>query len=270
MDIAARSVLVTGASSGIGAATAVAMARAGAASVALAARSEEGLERVAEQVRALGASAGVFPADLADPAAAEATGRAVVERHGAPDVLVNNAGAGRWLFTEDTPAIEAAAMMAVPYLAAFAVTRAVLPAMLARRHGAIVTVTSPAAFCPWPGATAYAAARWAMRGFHEALRADLTGTGLHVALVVPGEVRSPYFEHNPGSHERIPRVARLYRVLEADEAAALVVRAVKRERRVVVAPALLRMTLGLHRYLPGPVEWLVRRTGANRVGRHAV
>ncbi len=108
-----------------------------------------------------------------------------------------------------------------------------------------------------------------MRGFSEALRADLVGTGIHVALVVPGEVRSPYFEHNPGSQGRIPRVARLYRVLDVDEAAAMVVRAVERERCVVAAPALLRMTLALHRHLPGPVEWLVRRTGVRRTGTPA-
>jgi short-subunit dehydrogenase len=267
MEIGGRNILITGASSGIGAAAAVAMARAGAASVALVARGEEGLQRTAGRVRALGATAEVFSADLADPGAGEAVARAVVARIGAPDVLVNNAGAGRWLFTEDTPASDAAAMMAVPYLAAFAITRVALPAMLARRRGAIVNVTSPAAFCPWPGASAYAVARWAMRGFTEALRADLAGTGIHVALVAPGEVSSPYFEHNPGSHERLPRVARLfYRVLEVDEAAALIVRAVERERDLVVAPALLRVTLALHRLFPAPVEWLVRHTGARRTG----
>ncbi len=159
MDVSGGNIVITGASSGIGAATAVARARAGAACVALVARNQEGLGNVAEQVRALGTTAEIFPTDLADPAAGEAVARTIVERIGAPDVLVNNAGAGRWLFTEDTPAAEAAAMMAVPCLAAFAITRVALPGMLARRRGAIVNVTSPAAFCPWPGATAYAAAR---------------------------------------------------------------------------------------------------------------
>ena len=193
--------------------------------------------------------------------------KAAFAQTGAPDVVVNNAGSGRWLFTEETTPAEAEAMIAVPYLAAFAVTRALLPAMLARRSGCVVNVTSPAAFCPWPGATAYTVARWAMRGFSEALSADLYRTGVHVALIVPGEVRSPYFEHNPGSHERLPRIARrLYRTLEVEEVAALVVRAVRRERRTVVAPLLLRATLAAHRLLPRPVEWLVRATGARRAG----
>jgi short-subunit dehydrogenase len=265
MRIAGAAVLVTGASSGIGAATALAMAGAGARSVALLARSREGLDRVAKQVQALGASAHPYCVDLSDLAAAETAADRVTAEVGPPDVVVNNAGFGSWMFTEDTTAEQAAAMMAVPYLGAFAVTRRLLPAMLARGSGCVVNVTSPAAFCPWPGATAYAVARWAMRGFAEALRADLHGTGIHVALVVPGEVRSPYFEHNPGSHERLPRIAgRLYRVLEVDEVAAMVVRAVARRKRTVIAPPLLRATLALHRILPGPVEWLIAASGARR------
>jgi len=267
MRIAGAVALVTGASSGIGAATALALARAGARSVALLARGADALAAVAAQARGLGADARAFPVDLADLGAAERAAARAAAELGAPDVVVNNAGSGRWLFTEETTPAEAEAMIAVPYLAAFAVTRALLPAMLARRSGCVVNVTSPAAFCPWPGATAYTVARWAMRGFSEALSADLYRTGVHVALIVPGEVRSPYFEHNPGSHERLPRIARrLYRTLEVEEVAALVVRAVRRERRTVVAPLLLRATLAAHRLLPRPVEWLVRATGARRAG----
>ncbi len=268
MRIAGRVVLVTGASSGIGAATTLAFARAGAKAIALVARSEDALGRVAAQARALGANAGPYRVDLCDLAAAEVAADRVTADLGAPEIVVNNAGAGRWLFTEDTPPDAATAMTAVPYLGAFALTRKLLPAMLARGSGSIVNVTSPAAFCPWPGATAYAVARWAMRGFTEALRADLHGTGIHVALVVPGEVRSPYFEHNPGSHERLPRIAtRLYRTLEVEEVAAMIVRTVERDRRQVVAPPLLRATLAFHRILPRPVEWLVASSGARRPPR---
>jgi short-subunit dehydrogenase len=260
--------VVTGASSGIGAAVALAMAGAGAASVALLARRVGALDTVAGLVRAAGAGAQAYPVDLSDLAAAEAVADRVSADLGPPEIVINNAGAGRWLFTEDTPPDEATAMMAVPYLGAFALTRKLLPAMLARRSGCIVNVTSPAAFCPWPGATAYAVARWAMRGFAEALRADLHGTGVRVALIVPGEVRSPYFDHNPGSYERLPRIARrLYRTLEVEEVAAMVVRAVERGKRLVVAPPLLRATLAFHRVLPRPVEWLIRRTGAHRPPR---
>jgi short-subunit dehydrogenase len=267
MRIAGRVAVVTGASSGIGAATAEVLARSGAAAVALLARGETGLAAAAARVTAAGAAAYCYPVDLADLAAAEAAADRIAAGLGAPEILVNNAGAGRWLSTEETTGAEAAAMMAVPYLGAFALTARLLPAMLDRRAGCIVNVTSPAAFCPWPGATAYSAARWAMRGFTEALRADLAGTGVHVALVAPGEVRSAYFDNNPGSYERLPRIAaRLYRALTVDEVARMIVRAIERERRLVVAPALLRLTLGFHRFLPRPVEWVIRATGHRRPG----
>jgi short-subunit dehydrogenase len=257
-----RVVVVTGASSGIGAAIARAAARRGARSVALLARSAGALDAVAAEVRAAGAQALALPVDLAD---AEAAGEAcrVVERElGSPDVLVNNAGAGRWLFVTETAADEAVQMMAAPYFAAFFTTRAFLPGMLARASGRIAFVTSPAAYAPWPGATGYAAARWAMRGFAEALRSDLHGSGVGVTLFTAGKVDSPYFVHNPGAEERLPGIARIYRTLTPEEAALALVRAVERGAGEVVTPSLLRWTMRLQRIWPGAVAWLVTRTGA--------
>ena len=83
--------------------------------------------------------------------------------------------------------------MAAPYFAAFFLTRALLPDMLARNSGTIVNVTSIASHIVWPGAVAYTAGRWAMRGFTEALRADLSGTGVRTMLATFAAVSSPYW-----------------------------------------------------------------------------
>ena len=128
---------------------------------------------------------------------------------GTPDIIVNNAGAGQWKFVDETTQQEAVQMMAVPYFAAFYVTHAFLPGMLRRNAGHIVNVSSVGSRFVWPGATAYLAARWAVRGFTEALRADLAGTRIGVTLFECGVVRSPYWEHNPGSRERVPKMGKL-------------------------------------------------------------
>jgi NAD(P)-dependent dehydrogenase (short-subunit alcohol dehydrogenase family) len=264
MRFPGRVVLVTGASSGIGEATALGAARRGARAVALMARTAAALEDVAGRVRALGAEALALPADLGDAALAERAVGAAIAAFGPPDVLVNNAGAGRWWFVEETPPGEAQAAMAAPYLAAFHVTRAALPAMLARGSGRIVNVTSPAAFTPWPGSASYAAARWAVRGFDEALAADLRGTGVGTTLYTPATVRSGYWAHNPGAEERLPGIGPLFGSLTPEEAAEGLLRAVERERRRAFWPRRLALAAWSARLAPDLVAALVCATGARR------
>jgi short-subunit dehydrogenase len=261
VELPGRTVVITGASSGIGAATADAIAKRG-AHVVLVARRESALEEVAQRVRDAGGTADVVPCDLTDADAVTQAGATIRRRTGIPDVLVNNAGAGRWLFVHETPPQEVVTMMAAPYFAAFWMTREMLPGMLRRGSGHIVNLTSPAGFSAWPGGTGYVVARWAMRGFDEALRADLHRTKLRVSLVVPGEVTSPYFANNPGSQERLPKASRLYRRLEPPEVALAIVKAVEQERDRVVLPAMLRLTLLSHRLWPRPTQWLANATGA--------
>jgi short-subunit dehydrogenase len=110
--------VVTGASSGIGEATATLLAARG-AHVVLIARDRARLDAVAQHIRENGGKADVYVGDLADGAVVASIARAILEKGLAPDILVNCAGAGRWRPILDTPAEEAATMMAVPYLAAF-------------------------------------------------------------------------------------------------------------------------------------------------------
>lgn len=260
MQISGSKALITGASSGIGAATARALAARGAA-VALLARTASALETVAAEIQAAGGNAQFFPVDASDWRAVEALTPRLLAEFGPPEIVVNSAGAGRWLFTEETPPEEALAMMGAPYFAAFFITRACLPHLLAQRRGHIVTINSPVARLIWPGAAGYAAARGALQTYTDALRADLHGTGVRVTSIVTGKVDTPYFDHNPGVLDRAPRAARLIPTVTAAQVASASLRAVEYNQREVVMPFMLRVFFLAHTFLPGLTEWLAVSTG---------
>jgi NADP-dependent 3-hydroxy acid dehydrogenase YdfG len=256
-------VVVTGASSGIGAATARLLGARG-WTVVLVARRAERLVDVARDVEVAGGRAHVAALDAADGAAVDVMADEVLRLHGVPRAVVNSAGAGVWRWMEDTPHEELDAMLGAPFRAAWNVTRAFLPGMLAARRGVIVHVGSPASVAPWPGATGYTTARWALRGLHEALRQDLAGSGVRSCHVVLGEVSSEYFDANPDTHEHIPRVGRLIPVITPERAARVVVRCVDRPRAQVLFPRMLVAMQVMNRIAPRLVALLARRTGRRR------
>jgi len=260
MDLQGQLVLITGASSGIGAATARVMCRRG-ARVVLVARSADKLDAL---VAELGDRAAAYECDAGDHRAVGVMAERVRAEHGVPDLVVNCAGAGRWLSIEETDPEEFLTMAAAPYLAAFLVTRAFVEGMLVRGSGWVVNVDSPASVIPWPGAVGYVSARWALRGFDAGLRADLRHSGIGVTRMVPGKVSSDYFLHNPGSEQRIPAIARLVPTLTPEKAAEAICRAVERGRREAIVPSMLRVFFWSERLLPRLTEWLAWRTGARR------
>lgn len=259
MEIKGKWALITGASRGIGAATAIALAKAG-ARVLLLARSAPDLASVVQIIQSRGGLAYAFPCDLSKAAETTAVANRIIATHGVPDILINNAGAGRWLFAEETPEGEEDMMIALPYLAAFRITRAFLPGMLSRRSGLIVNINSPVALMTWSGATGYAGSRWALRGFTEALRSDLGGTGVKVCQVVLGETESNYFEANAGARDRLPKIAKLLPILQPEDAARHVLRAIRGGYREYTGPFLLKLMRISLNLFPGIVKYLVRRT----------
>lgn len=254
--------LITGASSGIGAAVARELDRRG-FSLALVARRREKLEEVANRL----ANAQVYVGDLGVAADAVRVCAEVQESQGVPDVLFLGAGAGRWLSVLETSHEEVVEMMQAPYFAAFHVTRELLGPMLERGTGHILNVTSPAGFIPLPGAAGYASARWAVRGFHESLWAELRGSGVRTTLVCPAEVSSEYFETNVGASERLPKIAAmLFGVMSPEEVARRVANSLGPKPKYLFMPFMQRAIWLLQRFAPGFVNWLVVSTGWKRGG----
>jgi uncharacterized protein len=264
MDVRGKLVVVTGASQGIGAASSRALAKHG-ARVILIARTEAKLAAIADQIRAAGGEAHVRPCDLSDPQAVQTLADSITAELGVPDVIINSAGAGRWLSVEETPIAEAVQMMQAPYFAAFFITGAFLPKMIARRSGLIVSVQSPMSRIVAGGCTGYAASRYALRALHEGLRADLRGTGVKACEAMFGEVESDYFTNNPGSLERIPTIATaLIRRLSAEQVGELMVEAVRKESPLFVRPFMVTVILALLWMFPPVTRWLVIKTGWQR------
>ncbi|MFA9401165.1 MAG: SDR family NAD(P)-dependent oxidoreductase, partial [Acidobacteriota bacterium] len=250
-----------GASSGIGAEISREMARRGARLI-LVARGADKLEALSGELREQGATAEIEPCDLSDDAEIGRLAERLLDGDGAPDVLVNNAGAGRWRAAWETEAGYAEEAMRLPYVAAYELTRLLLPAMLDRGSGWILNMTSAAGFVSIPGATAYGAARWAMRAFSYQLEQDLRGSGVGVTLLVPFEVDSPYFDNNPGSRERIPKIARLIGDMTPADVAREAADSIEQERRERMLPWRGRW---MYRLTPPPVmRWLLATTGWKR------
>jgi short-subunit dehydrogenase len=234
------------------------------AEVLLLARGEQRLRDVASEIEGSGGRARVHPVDLADLAAVVATTDAIKAAGLIPDVIVNNAGVGRWLFVEETPLQEMQATMAVPYFAAFAVTKGFIAEMAERRSGNVCNVNTPGGWFPWPSSAAYSSARWALRGFSAALRAELRGTGVSVTDVVMSKVASSYWQNNPGSEERMPWLDRLSPTLSVEQAAEIVTSAVERERREATGPVPYTLLHRAGRLFPGLVHRCMCIGGAKR------
>ena len=186
---------ITGASSGIGEALACALAREGAIPV-LSARREDELQRVRSRCLEAGApDALVLPLDVTDEAALGPAVDAVLARFGRIDMLVNNAGISQRSLCVDTSMDVYRRLFEVDVLGQIALTRAVLPAMLARGQGHIAVMASVAGKVGAPYRTGYCAAKHAVMGFFDALRAEVAGKGIRVTTITPGYIRTPISVH---------------------------------------------------------------------------
>ncbi|HJZ49318.1 MAG TPA: SDR family NAD(P)-dependent oxidoreductase, partial [Roseiflexaceae bacterium] len=194
MRPAGKTVIITGASSGIGAATARAFVAAG-ANVALAARDETRLVSVATS---LGKRALVVPTDVADHTAVEQLVARTVAAFGGLDILINNAGVGLAAPVAELQATDFERALAVDLLGPLVLTQAALPHMRRRGSGQLIYISSVVGLRALPYLGGYAAAKAALDRLTEALRVELRGSGIAVTLVRPGTTSTAFSQHRLG------------------------------------------------------------------------
>ncbi len=252
-----KTVLVTGASSGVGRGLAVRFAREGARAVALVARREAQLAEVAREVEALGSRALVLPCDVADRTAVSAAAQTALTQLGAIDVLVNNAGYGHHRTFLEWDLADMERMLRVNFLGTLYWTKALLPQMVTRRAGWIVFVASVGGKLGVPDESAYAASKFAMVGFAESLSLEVEDAGVHVLTVCPGTVRTEFFDAE--ALERMPPVARRI-MIEPEVLIDATFRALARGKREITVPWFLAPAYVVRAIAPGFLRRNTRRS----------
>jgi NADP-dependent 3-hydroxy acid dehydrogenase YdfG len=241
--------LVTGASSGIGAATALALAADGAA-VALVARRGDRLRDLAKQIDGDGGRALSIEADVTDEPTARGAVEQTVAELGRLDTVVNNAGVMLLGPIVDAPVEEWQRMVALNVLGLMYTTHAAMPHLLAaaedgpRRVADLVNISSVAGRMARAGTGAYNATKWGVNAFSEALRQEVTGRHVRVSLIEPGAVETELASHNrPEIQETVinPRFADI-ETLQAEDIAEAISFVVTRPRRTAVNEVLIRPT----------------------------
>lgn len=249
-------VLVTGASSGIGRAAAAEFARRGARVLAVA-RSAERLDRLSAE---LGGPSRVaaLPADVTDGPAMEALARGVIASHGAPDVVVANAGVGLDARFEHTTDEEMRALFEVNVFGVVRTVRPFLPSMIRRGSGRVLLVSSVVGLRGIPNYSAYCGSKFALHGMADALRAELHGTGVSVGVVCPSSTATEFgdrIRRTEGPRQRRTRLA----MHSAESVARALVRMARSGRRRMVLSAEGKLMLVASTIAPGLLDRLMAR-----------
>jgi short-subunit dehydrogenase len=245
-------VVIVGASSGIGQATARKFAKRGARLV-LAGRGEEGLDTVAEEVRELGAEVIAVPTDVRDEDQVQALVRSAVERFGRIDVWVGNASVFSYGTFEQTPSEVFRDMIETDLLGQISGARAVLPVFRAQKSGTIVFVGSVYSKISTPLVSAYVASKWGLLGFAEVLRQELRKEK-HIAVcsVLPSTIDTPIYQHT--ANYTGERVHPLPPIVAPSRVASAIVRVSRKPRREIVVGRIQGLMVPFHNTTPGVYE----------------
>lgn len=264
MDIRGKSVLLTGASSGIGHAAAVAFARQG-ARLLLTGRSMERLEQVAAACAP--AEVAVFAADLSKPEDVQRLAEKSREHFPKLNLLIHNAGVGLYTPSYEADPAQVRKVFEVNYFAPVELTRQLLPTMPS--GGAVVTVSSIGGLLPLPWQNAYSSSKYALNGFTYCLRMELEGSGVDALCFCPCLVETPFREH--ALEGDIPQqvAAKQSIKISAERCAEDLLRAIRKRKRTTISPWNGWVVVWLSRFFPKTVERRMAKMNSTRAAKRA-
>lgn len=247
MDWKNKTVFLTGASSGIGEALAIALAKKGAI-LGLFARREELLNELAAKCESVGGTARVFPCDVVDSSALHAATERFRDEFGHIDIMIANAGiGGNNKKTRDYDPEAVKKLIDVNLLGAVNAIHAVLPAMLERTSGHLVGISSLAGFRGLPKSAAYSASKAGMTAFFESVRLDVAAKGVDVTIIQPGFIRTPL---------TAARANTMPFLMELDDAIPHFVRAIEKKKKYAAFPWQLATIVRAGKFMP---SWIYDR-----------
>lgn len=251
-------IIITGASSGIGAAAARMFGDAG-YRVALAARRTERLDKHAAEIVSKGGNALPIKCDVVDQSDIDRLITQVIERYQQVDILFNNAGIGRfdWLEKLDIQD-DISNQVTANLLGTIQVTRAVLPYMIARRSGHIINMSSMAGLLATPTYSVYAATKFGVRGFTDALRREVGVWDIRVSGIYPGGVVTE-FTDQAGIMRKTGVTTPAFLKLSPEDVASSVFKLARKPKRSLVIPRLMYPIIWLNALAPGFVDWLIEQ-----------
>jgi short-subunit dehydrogenase len=260
MELKGARVLLTGASGGIGSALARELAARGAC-IGLAGRRADALAGLQARLSAQGTAAETIVADIASPEGRAAAVQAMARNFGGIDILINNAGVSAFAEFSTQDEVQMEKLVRINLLAPMALSRLVLPDMLASGHGRIVNIGSVFGSIGFAWFTGYSATKFGLRGFSEALRRELEGSGVEVLYVAPRAVNTPF---NSEAMYRMAEHVNMNRD-EPGWVAQRVVAALRADRREVFLGFPESLFVRINALLPRLVDRALRRQ--NREGR---
>lgn len=260
-----KTIWITGASSGIGEALALEIARTAAGNtpprLILSARRKEALEAVAKACEDLGASCWVYPLDVSDQAMVESVAQTVQQERGSIDYLFNNAGISQRSLARETSLEVDRKIMEVNYFGAIALTKAILEGMIEKGGGHIINISSVVGKFGFPLRTAYAASKHAMHGFFESLRAESWQENIRVLVVCPGRIRTNI------SFNALTKDGSKHGVMDdgqaagiaPDKCARIILRGIRRNKKELYIGRKESLLIYIRRYLPALYYRMVKK-----------